>query len=71
MDLETSVLNYLNHHGQGYTRKMYKDLTVKALKGLSLNKFRDFLRSLQRQGKITWEYKDTDCDITHWILPKE
>ena len=71
MDLESIVLSYLNYHKQGYTRTMYKDLKVKDLKGLSLNKFRSFLRTLNRQGKIAWEYKDTDCDITYWTLPKE
>ena len=71
VDLESIVLNYLNYHKQGYTRKMYNDLKVKDLKGLSLNKFRKFLIELLKQKKITFEYKDTDCDITYWTLPKE
>lgn len=71
MGLESIVLSYLNHHKQGYTRTMYKDLKVKDLKGLSLNKFRKFLIELLKQKKITFEYKDTDCGITYWTLPKE
>lgn len=71
VDLESIVLNYLNSHKQGYTRKMYKDLKVKDLKGLSLNKFRKFLIELLKQKKITFEHKDTDCDITYWTLAKE
>lgn len=71
MDLELIVLDYLKHHGIGYTRKMYRELHVKQLKNLSLNKFRNFLRQLKTKGKISWAYKDTNRDITYWTLPKE
>lgn len=71
MGLESAVLNYLKMFGWDYTKTMYVNLKVKLTYNLSLNKFRLFLRNLQKQGKIIQEYRDTDCNITYWTLKKE
>ena len=71
MDLESLVLNYLKDNTRGYTQTMYKALHVKRLENLSLNQFRAFLRKLRKDGKISWDYRDTDCDLTYWTLKKD
>ena len=51
-DLEVQVLNYLNKFKKVYTKTMYKALAVKSIYNLSLNKFRNFMYDLEKNGKV-------------------
>ena len=51
-DLEVQVLNYLNKFKKVYTKTMYKALAVKSNYNLSLNKFRNFMYDLEKNGKV-------------------
>ena len=45
------VLNYLRTYSFSYIRPMYRSLRVKS-KGMSLNKFRKFLKDMEKEGLI-------------------
>ena len=51
-DLEVQVLNYLSKFKKVYTKTMYKALAVKSNYNLSLNKFRNFMYDLEKNGKV-------------------
>ena len=51
-DLEPKVLNYLSQFKNVYTKTMYKALSVKSTYKLSLNKFRNFMYDLEKNGKV-------------------
>lgn len=45
------VLNYLRTYSFSYIRPMYRSLQVRS-KGMSLNKFRKFLKGMEKEGLI-------------------
>lgn len=50
--LEDKVLALLKTNIKPYTKTIYMLLSVKQLYGMSIDKFRLFLRDLEKQGKI-------------------
>ena len=60
--MEDVIINYLNRHNQAYTKTLYKALQIKGDYNLSLNKFRDELYNIEKQGKIRLiEYQALSC----------
>jgi hypothetical protein len=60
--MEDVIINYLNRHNQAYTKTLYKALQIKSDYNLSLNKFRDELYKIKKQGKIRLiEYQALSC----------
>lgn len=60
--MEDVIINYLNRHNQAYTKTLYKALQIKCNYNLSLNKFRDELYKIKKQGKIRLiEYQALSC----------
>lgn len=49
--IEKLALEFLIQNKIGYTRQMYNQLNIRN-KGLSLNKFRNILETLERQKRI-------------------
>ena len=65
-DLDVIVCNYLSKHRQAYTKTLYKVLQVKSNYGLSLNKFRLCLRSMEKSGII--ESVVENVALPYWRL---
>lgn len=60
--MEELIINYLNKHNQAYTKTLYKALRIKDDYSLSLNKFRDELYKIKKQGKVRLiEYQVLSC----------
>lgn len=63
--LEDKVLQHLKQNQKAYTRPMFYLFDVKKSYGISLNKFRLFLRDLEKQGKIKEVFTD---EYSYWRI---
>lgn len=61
--VEEIIISHLSVHKKGYIRPMYKSLEIKK-SGLSLNKFRMLLKSMEKQGKLI----EVQKDYPYWEL---
>lgn len=65
-DLEMVVKGYLSKHGNVYTNTLYKALHVKGNYGITLNKFRLYLRDMEKSGII--ESVVENVALPYWRL---
>ena len=65
-DLEIVVKGYLSKHGNVYTNTLYKALQVRGNYGLTLNKFRLYLRDMEKSGII--ESVVDNVALPYWRL---
>lgn len=65
-DLEMVVKGYLSKHGNVYTNTLYKALQVRGNYGLTLNKFRLYLRGMEKSGII--ESVVDNLALSYWRL---
>ena len=65
-DLEMMVKGYLSKHGNVYTNTIYKALHVKGNYCLTLNKFRLYLRDMEKSGII--ESVVENVALPYWRL---
>ena len=65
-DLEMVVKGYLSKHGKVYTNTLYKALHVKCDYDLTLNKFRLYLRNMEKSGII--ESVVENVALPYWRL---
>lgn len=61
--VETIVIEHISTQGRAFIRPMYKLLGIKKF-GLSLNKFRKLLQSLEKEGKLI----EVKSDYPHWKI---
>lgn len=67
MQFETKILNAMRGRDKNYTKSLYNEVSGKA-DGYSLNKFRDVMYKLEREGKII---KSADHpSYPYWTLVK-
>lgn len=50
--LDQLVINYLENFNYVYTKPLYKVLRIKDNHNMSINKFREMLYNLMKQGRI-------------------
>ena len=65
-DLEIVVKGYLSKHGNVYTNTLYKALRIKGNYGLTLNKFRLYLRGMEKSSII--ESVVDNVALPYWRL---
>lgn len=61
--IEQIVIKHISTQGKVFIRPMYKTLRIKRF-GLSLNKFRKLLQSLEKEGKLI----EVKSDCPHWEI---
>ena len=65
-ELQIVVKEYLSKHGHVYTNTLYKALRVKSVHNLTLNKFRLYLRGMEKSGII--ESVVENVALPYWRL---
>lgn len=61
--VEQIVIEHISTQGKAFIRPMYKTLEIKGF-GLSINKFRKLLQSLEKEGKLI----EVKSDYPHWEI---
>lgn len=65
-ELQIVVKEYLSKYGYVYTNTLYKALRVKSIYNLTLNKFRLYLRGMEKSGII--ESVVENVALPYWRL---